>query len=222
MPLEDLAQSRNWAVPTLVPSTPIYAWLAVLDSAIAEGPAPWPAVVIDLSVAPLHAPGLRALVGELGGRGIRVIGLANTTEDALGPEAARLPPILVGAEAGEAAAANAAPLPRPTPPVPLLTIERSLRSGQVIRHDGDVAIIGNVASGAEVIAGGSVYVYGTLHGRAFAGRPDSRIFCRKLEAELLSIAGAFLTADDIIGGLRGQAAVAWMEADAIRVAPLEN
>jgi len=220
MPLEDLAQSRNWAVPTLVPSTPIYAWLAVLDSAIAEGSAPWPAVVIDLAAAPLHAPGVRALMGELGGRGIRVIGLANTTEDALGPEAARLPPILAAADG--AAAPEQAATPRPPAPPPLLTIERSLRSGQVIRHDGDVAIIGSVASGAEVIAGGSVYVYGTLHGRAFAGRPDARIFCRKLEAELLSIGGVFLTADDIDAALRGQSTVAWREAEVIRVATLEN
>ena len=35
--------------------------------------------------------------------------------------------------------------------------------------DGDVTIIGRVASGAEIVAGGSVHVYGALQGRVIAG-----------------------------------------------------
>ena len=60
--------------------------------------------------------------------------------------------------------------------------------------------MGSVASGAEVIAGGSIHVYGTLRGRAIAGltgNSRARIFCRKLEAELLAIDGVYQTADDM-------------------------
>jgi septum site-determining protein MinC len=55
---------------------------------------------------------------------------------------------------------------------------------------GDVIVLGSVSSGAEVIAGGSIHVYGTLRGRAFAGAKGdrgARIICQKLQAELLSI-----------------------------------
>jgi septum formation inhibitor MinC len=47
-------------------------------------------------------------------------------------------------------------------------------------------------SGAEVLAGGSIHIYGTLRGRAVAGvsgNRQARIFCGKIEAELLAIDG---------------------------------
>ena len=65
---------------------------------------------------------------------------------------------------------------------------------------GDITIIGSVGSGAEVIAAGSIHVYGTLRGRAFAGiegEAHARIFCRKLEAELIAIDGFYVVADEI-------------------------
>src|SRR5215204_4573935 len=60
----------------------------------------------------------------------------------------------------------------PTPPAlpsraPCLIIDNSVRSGQVIDYpDGDVTVVGSVSSGAEIVAGGSIHVYGTLRGRA--------------------------------------------------------
>ena len=54
-------------------------------------------------------------------------------------------------------------------PEPLF-VDGNLRSGQSIMHpDGDVTIVGRVASGAEIVAGGSVHVYGALQGRVIAG-----------------------------------------------------
>jgi septum site-determining protein MinC len=88
----------------------------------------------------------------------------------------------------------------------------------VIFPDGDVTVIGSVASGAEIIAGGSVHIYGSLRGRALAGsvgNSSARIFCRKLEAELLAIDGIYKTADDMAAELRGQAVQLWLEGDAI-------
>jgi len=48
-------------------------------------------------------------------------------------------------------------------------IARTLRSGQVLRHHGHVTLIGDVNPGAEVIAGGSVLVWGRLRGTVHAG-----------------------------------------------------
>ena len=80
-----------------------------------------------------------------------------------------------------------------------LVIDQPVRSGQsVVFERGDITVLGSVASGAEVMAGGSVHIYGTLRGRAIAGlsgNPGARIFCSKLQAELLAIDGVYQTAD---------------------------
>ena len=82
-----------------------------------------------------------------------------------------------------------------------LSSTRHVRSGQsVFFADGDVTVVGSVGSGAEVVAGGSIHVYGTLRGRAMAGTSGNsraRIFCRRIEAELLAIDGFYRTADQL-------------------------
>ncbi|WP_299811770.1 septum site-determining protein MinC [uncultured Roseibium sp.] len=87
-----------------------------------------------------------------------------------------------------------------------IVITEPVRSGQSILHpDGDVTVIGSVSSGAEIIAGGSIHVYGALRGRALAGvsgKDSARIFCSKLDAELVSINGLYKVADDFDGTLR--------------------
>jgi septum site-determining protein MinC len=58
-------------------------------------------------------------------------------------------------------------------------IERTLRSGQKIRHPGHVVILGDVNPGAEVIAGGNVVVWGKLRGVVHAGATgnDRSVVC---------------------------------------------
>jgi septum site-determining protein MinC len=106
-----------------------------------------------------------------------------------------------------------------------LVVSESVRSGQsIVFREGDVTVIGSVSSGAEIIAGGSIHIYGTLRGRAFAGAsgdPGARIFCRSLEAELLAINGLYRVADRLEQGLRGRPVQAWLEGKAIAMAPLE-
>jgi len=50
-----------------------------------------------------------------------------------------------------------------------ILLRRMIRSGQVVRHTGDVVIVGDVNPGAEVAAGGDIYIWGRLHGIAHAG-----------------------------------------------------
>ena len=50
-----------------------------------------------------------------------------------------------------------------------IIVEHTLRSGQRVECAGDVVILGDVNVGAEVIAGGSVVVMGTLRGLVHAG-----------------------------------------------------
>lgn len=76
-------------------------------------------------------------------------------------------------------------------------IDHPVRSGQRIYAQGaDLIILGQVSAGAEVIADGNVHVYGALRGRALAGatgNKNSRIFSTCFVAELVSIAGFYLT-----------------------------
>ncbi|MGC9125338.1 MAG: septum site-determining protein MinC, partial [Caldisericaceae bacterium] len=44
-----------------------------------------------------------------------------------------------------------------------------LRSGQVVKFDGDVVILGDVNEGAEIEAQGGVYVFGIVRGIVSAG-----------------------------------------------------
>lgn len=80
-------------------------------------------------------------------------------------------------------------------------ITTPIRSGmQVYAKDGDLIVLAAVSAGAELFADGNIHVYGPLRGRALAGvqgNLHARIFCRALEAELVSIAGYYLTRDDM-------------------------
>ncbi len=78
-------------------------------------------------------------------------------------------------------------------------ISRPVRSGQQVYAQGaDLIILSHVSEGAEVLADGNIHIYGHLRGRALAGvKGDSlaRVFCNKMQAELISIAGIFLLSD---------------------------
>jgi septum site-determining protein MinC len=102
--------------------------------------------------------------------------------------------------------------------VPSIIVTEPVRSGQSLMFEGDITVVGSVASGAEVVAGGSIHIYGTLRGRAAAGSmgdASARIFCRKLEAELIAIGGLYKTSEDLEPELRGQSVQLWLEGDSI-------
>jgi septum site-determining protein MinC len=97
--------------------------------------------------------------------------------------------------------------PPPTAPRNLL-VEQAVRGGQqVYAAGGDVVCLAPVSNGAEVIAAGHIHVYAPLRGRVFAGFEGDRramIFCDRLEAELVSIAGEHLVSDDFPAAARGK------------------
>ena len=106
-----------------------------------------------------------------------------------------------------------------------LYVTESIRSGQTIEFsDGDVIVIGSVGSGAEIVAGGSIHIYGTLRGRALAGtagNPTARIFCQSLQAELLSINGRYRVAENFDVTLWGRPIQARLEGTGMTLAPLD-
>ena len=121
--------------------------------------------------------------------------------------------------------ARAKPAPPAARPVPGRMQRTAVRSGQQLYAENcDLTVLSSVGAGAEVIADGSIHIYGTLRGRALAGaqgNAEARIFCRDFHAELVAIAGHYKVLDDVPMDLRGKAVQVWLEQDRIKIAALD-
>ncbi len=211
----------------LAPEGEIADWLLELDNWIRNSAGFFVGrpVVLDLASLQLEREAIVQLVAELERRDIRIMGLEGASPDQLGPD---LPPLLKGGRpASDDVLDTPAPrklsfMPLPDPEPTALVLEAPVRSGQTVEFpNGDVTVIGSIASGAEVVAGGSIHVYGAIRGRAMAGsngNPDARIFCSRAEPELLAIDGYFLTAEQIDASLYGGPIQVWLDGTTVRVA----
>jgi septum site-determining protein MinC len=103
-------------------------------------------------------------------------------------------------------------------------ITTPVRSGQQIyAPDGDLIVINQVSPGAELIAEGSIHVYGPLRGRALAGvngNRKARILCQSLEAELVSVAGDYKISEDIEKQAWKIPAQVYIKNDRLQISPL--
>ncbi|MBV9289723.1 MAG: septum site-determining protein MinC, partial [Hyphomicrobiales bacterium] len=195
-------KARSLLAFVLEPSEPFPLWFAALDAWLLRSPTFFAAkpVILEMGGIDLDLKGYRSLLSDLARRHVRVMGVENAKPALVGPH---LPPVITGgrtvnapavpeeSESPASAPAQTEPArPRPARPEPpaSLIIEANVRSGQSILHpDGDLTIVGRVASGAEIVAGGSVHIYGALQGRVIAGAagsPAARIFCQEARAEL--------------------------------------
>ena len=136
--------------------------------------------------------------------------------------AAATPPAPAAADRPRAAPA-AEPAPRGGGPGPVQTT--AVRSGQQVYADNrDLTVLAAVGAGAEVIADGSIHIYGALRGRALAGaqgNAKARIFCREFHAELVAVAGHYKVLEDIPADLRGKAVQVWLDGDQLKIAALD-
>ena len=142
--------------------------------------------------------------------------------------AASTEPARGAAEAAPAKAASADGAPSPAKPAlgePGLVQTAPVRSGQQIYAENrDLTVVTAVGAGAEVIADGSIHIYGALRGRALAGaqgNEKARIFCREFPAELVAIAGHYKVLEDIPKELRGKAVQIWLDKDQLNIAALD-
>jgi septum site-determining protein MinC len=193
-------------------------------------------VVLDLSHLPAlpDRPVVIDLLARIRRAGFMPVGLSyGTAENEVLARSLELPLIARFRAAYEPAApappadpVEASPVEasRPTiapPPVPAaapgLIHDEPVRSGQQVYARGrDLVLTRLVGNGAEVIADGSIHVYGALRGRALAGAlgdTATRIFCQQFHAELISIAGHYRTFEDMPADLRGKPVQAWLDGD---------
>ena len=214
-------RGRSYVAFVFSPVVPIAGWLSDLDATLAGSPGFFVGkpVVLDLSAVDLSPLAITHLIKSIEARSVRVLGLE-------GVEPARLsigmPPLLSG---GRQCVVQEAEPEKPALREPnSLLLDVPVRSGQsIVFPDGDVTVLGAVSSGAEIVAGGSIHVYGALRGRAMAGvngNASARIYCQKIEAELLAIDGYYQTAEQIDAALRGKPAQAMLDGNSMKIVPL--
>jgi len=170
--------------------------------------------VPDALRAAAVAAGLGVLQPQAGSRAAEREGAALT--DGHAP----LPCSPAGASPAGRVPVPAAPSPHAGPVV----VTQPVRSGQVVyAQSNDLVVLAPVNAGAQVIADGHVHIYAPLRGRAVAGAQGllgARIFCQKLEAELVAISGAYVMPDEIPADRRGKPAQIYLEGGECRIVAL--
>ena len=223
-------RARSLLAFVLEPTEPVPLWFAALDAWLLRSPTFFAAkpVVLEMGGLQLGLKEYRNLLSDLARRHIRVMGVENASPALVGPH---LPPVISGGRTVNAPAVpeesdRPASAPATAKPATSLIVEANVRSGQSIMHpDGDITVIGRVASGAEIVAGGSVHVYGALQGRVIAGAsgaPSARIFCTEARAELLCIAGVYVTAEHVDPQFEGRPLEVRLDGDELKLRPLDG
>jgi septum site-determining protein MinC len=228
------AQTMNFRARSLLafvlePTEPLAEWFAALDAWLVRSPNFFASRPVILELAILE-PGLkeyRDLLADLARRRIRVMAVENVSPALVLPH---LPPVVTGGRLVNAPAT----LDEEAPPAigaartgqpNSLIIDGNVRSGQSIVHpEGDVTVVGRVASGAEIVAGGSVHVYGQLQGRVIAGisgSPSARVFCTEARAELISIGGVYVTAETMSPKVEGRSLEVRLAEDELKLRILD-
>ncbi|MEE8664087.1 MAG: septum site-determining protein MinC [Acetobacter sp.] len=204
------AGGRSFLALVLTPEAPLDLWFQALDAQIGRSAGFFAGrpIILDMSQLSQDTEGLSSFKADIEGRGIRVIGIEGADPSWSAYEGWDWP---AGFGGGRSPSADLE-IPdddvlQPAGARGTRILEEGLRSGQSVVHaDGDLIVLGSVASGAEVCAGGSIHVYGALKGRAvagMAGRSDARIFARLMQPELLAIDGYYAIADEIDADVTG-------------------
>ena len=183
-------------------------------------------IVLDLSATGLKPPcDLVAFCARLRDLGITPVGVqrANAAWERAA-NAAHLPAFPAGRAAAAQAAQSAPGTPAARAASGTRIVAEPVRSGrQIYAHKGDLIVLGPVSHGAELLADGHIHVYGPLRGRALAGMSgdkSARIFCRAMDAELVSVTGVYMVNEQLDGGLIGKPAQVFLDGDQLVQRPL--
>ena len=128
----------------------------------------------------------------------------------------------------EAKSQDANPTPQATPQIAAMktamTVNKPVRSGQqVYAASADMTVLAPTSAGSEIMADGSIHIYGALRGRVLAGaqgNENARIYCQSLQAELVAIAGRYQLLDELDTNLVGKPAMIRLEGEKLIVESL--
>src|SRR5258706_13928713 len=201
-------------------------------------------MILDLGEVAAHDTQLdmTGLLASLRRLDIVIAGVCNGSEQQLATARAAGVPVISGSSgsrrsgASEAAASEAktrvaearpaqtAPIVSPQQQASTHIVDAPVRTGQRVFASGDVTLLASVNPGAEVLAAGSIHVYGPLRGGALAGingDRKARFFTRSMEAELVSIAGCFRVLENDLGKeIQGKPAQVFLDGERIVITAL--
>ena len=196
-------RGRSFMALVFAPEPPLEGWFHEFDEWSKKSPGYFVGrpIILDVAALPLDKDDLAKLIADLNERDIRIMGVEGTKASFLGlgmpplvsagsrttstelpeisPAAAKPSPETKASEQPEPAERETpAAMPVP-PPLPIraasLVHDKPVRSGQsIIFPEGDVTILGSVASGSEVVAGGSIHIYGALAAELSPAQPAIR------------------------------------------------
>jgi septum site-determining protein MinC len=159
-------------------------------------------ITVDLGTRPVPRHELTSLKALLERRGLAIWSIMSDSETTI--EAAHVLDLKTNV-------ANTVPTPKPAAAVASsqpqvddegaggTVVKRTLRSGQLIRSEGHVVVVGDVNPGAKIVAGGDIIVWGRLRGVVHAGAEgdESVVVCAlDMSPTQLRIAGYIVTSPD--------------------------
>lgn len=152
-------------------------------------------LALDIGTQILHVSEMSALRDELSERGVSL--WAVLSESLVTEKSAQLLGL-----ATRLARSRPEPLRAPVETVEkdkALWVDKTLRSGVRVEYPGNVVVLGDVNPGAEIIAGGSVIVWGRLRGVVHAGAEGDQaatVCALDLSPQQLRIAGEIAVAPE--------------------------
>ena len=241
--LKDQIQSASFVVPVLKLREPdpadVYTFL---KSKAESAPHLFSGAPIIIDISELGSlPDLLRLKDAVGKTGFLLVGFTGIKNDADREQFASLNIPVLSASSGSASRPQQpqiiervkevikevrVPVEKPVPvPAAKTRIYRGkIHSGQKIYAEGsDLIVIGDVGNGAEVLADGSIHVYGKLFGKALAGIKDdsgAMIFCDCFDPELVSINGIYILSDRIADAQRMKRVAVSLNSNRIEVQSL--
>jgi septum site-determining protein MinC len=129
-------------------------------------------VALEVGPQPLHVNELAALRDALSEQGITL--WAVVSDSPLTQSTAQMLGLATRLSKPKPEAVRPAPPPETPREDAALWVQKTLRSGVRVEFPGHVVVLGDVNAGAEIVAGGSVVVWGRLRGVVHAGAQGKR------------------------------------------------
>jgi septum site-determining protein MinC len=168
--------TRNGLLLTLEPETPFSELLNALSQRLSEAPAFFrgASLALDTTRRELHVSERTQLEALLAHYQMSVASLEHAPtaipgeREVISSSSIGVDPFLTTQIASEQAYQQ-----DPRDSADTLFLRRTVRSGQAIQHPSNIVVLGDVNSGAEIVAGGDILVWGVLRGMVHAGYPDN-------------------------------------------------